>query len=62
MHNVNNMLVSCMFAIAIAYKLREARIQAVCRLHARYMHAACKLHAGCTNAALNVYPSDVRAA
>ena len=56
------MLRSCMFAIAVAYKLREARIQAVCRLHVRYMHAACKLHASCANATVSVYRSGVKAA
>ena len=53
----NNMLMSSMFGIAVAYKLREARIQAVL-----YMHAGLKMHACCTIDALNVYSSDVRVA
>ena len=58
----NSMLMGCMFAIAVACKLREARIEVLCSLHVVYMHAGCKLRARCANAARTMHPSDVSAA
>ena len=58
----NSMLMGCMFAIAVACKLREAPTEVVCSLHGVYMHAGCKLRARCANAARSMHLSDVSAA